>query len=206
MEQKAIRAQLNPHFFFNALNSINRFILDNDQQNASRFLQNFSGLMRKTLENSEEMFITIEDEIGFLRDYLSLEQLRFKNAFQFEFIVDEEIEEDFVKIPTMLLQPYVENCIKHGVAGLENGEIVIRFTLVNQDRILCVVEDNGRGRSSSENKGHQSMGTRLLKERMKSLKEQFNLDFAVKVIDLKNSDKLACGTRVEVELPTEYGV
>lgn len=197
MEQKALRAQLNPHFFFNSLNSINKFIIDNDAENASNFLFKFSSLMRKTLENSEESFITIEDEVAYLKDYLSLEQLRFNNSFTFEIKVDEKIEDDFIKIPTMMLQPYLENCIKHGINGLENGLIRIAFKALGEDQISCIIEDNGKGRSESKSE-HKSMGTSILKARIKVFNEENNLKFTSKIIDLKDNENKPIGTRVEL--------
>lgn len=200
MEQKALRVQLNPHFFFNSLNSINKFIVENDAENASLFLFKFSSLMRKTLENSEESFITIEEEVKFLNDYLSLEQLRFNDSFEFRIIIDEELEDDFVKIPTMMLQPYIENSIKHGVNGFENGRIEVRFQLVEDEAVLCIIEDNGAGVSESKS-NHKSMGTSILENRIKILKEQYKLDFDVKRIDLKSDSDTSSGTRIELLIP-----
>ena len=202
MEQKAIRSQLNPHFFFNALNSIQKFIVENDQERASSYLQSFAGLMRKTLENSEEIFIPLEDEISFLKDYLALEQLRCNDCFEFKFIVDEEIEEDFQKIPPMLLQPYVENAVKHGVSGLKDGVITITFELLEDASMLCIIQDNGNG--IKEKKGlatHKSMATKLLNERVAALKDQFKLDFKIQTISQANTALHRTGTRVEVHIP-----
>lgn len=199
MEQKALRAQLNPHFFFNSLNSINKFITDNDAKNASKFLFQFSSLMRKTLENSEESFITIEDEVAYLKDYLALEQLRFDFSFNFEIKVTQEIEDDFVKIPTMMIQPYVENCIKHGINGVENGLIKIVFKGEGKDKILCTIEDNGNGRSERLSK-HKSMGTVILQNRLKILKEEFKLDCSVQIVDLYDKNKKQNGTKVDLLL------
>ena len=202
LEQKAIRAQLNPHFFFNALNSIQKFIVDNDEENATRYLQSFSGLMRKTLENSEEMFISLEDEIAYLKDYLTLEQLRCNNSFQFEFIIDEEIEDDFVKLPTMLLQPYVENAIKHGINGLKDGLVVINFCLDVNENLLCTIQDNGKGiKQKSKTVKHKSMATKLLQKRILALEEQFQVAFQINTLDLSEQNKSKTGTRVEVLIP-----
>jgi LytS/YehU family sensor histidine kinase len=200
MEQKALRAQLNPHFFFNSLNSINKYIVDNDSENASNFLFKFSSLMRKTLENSEESFLTIEEEVEFLNDYLSLEQLRFNNSFKFDIIIDKGIEDDFVKIPTMMIQPYIENSIKHGFNSIKDGMIKVEFQLNEDDSILCIIEDNGSGRVISQS-SHKSMGTNILENRIKILKEQYQLDFHIKTIDLKSKNKIVQGTRIELLIP-----
>ena len=201
VEQKALRTQLNPHFFFNALNSINRYILENDTESASRFVNSFSNLMKRTLENSEQSFISVEDEIAYLQDYLSIEQLRFKNTFHFSINVGEEIDVKTIKIPAMMLQPFIENSIKHGVGGLQNKNITVDFILQNDAKLLCIVEDDGRGRVVKSKNKHKSMGTRLLDERIAILKEQLQLDFSINTIDLINNQKEAIGTRVEVLLP-----
>ena len=200
-EQKAIRAQLNPHFFFNSLNSIQKFIVEHDTKNASKFLLKFGGLMRKTLENSEEQFITVEDEILFLTDYLDLEQMRFNNSFQFKFEIHKDVEQEMCSIPTMLLQPYVENCIKHGINGIENGLIMVSFEPADNGRIKCAVQDNGKGRANSKGSEHKSMGTKLLEERLVALQEQYKLACSIETIDLIDESKTPNGTRVEVTVP-----
>lgn len=201
-EQKAIRAQLNPHFIFNSLNSINKFILSHDIDKASSFLQRFSSLMRKTLEHSELGFISLDEECSFLNEYLLLEQMRFNNAFRYQITIDEEIESDFVRIPTMLIQPYVENCVKHAMVGLVNGQISIHFKHGDNDSLRCIVEDNGKKKGVKTNENHHSMSTNLLENRLHVLKELYKVDFKVKSIKRSNIDPKQTGTRVEIDLYT----
>ncbi len=212
LQLKALRAQMNPHFVFNALNSVQHFITSDDPTLAAKYLAQFAVLMRQSLEYSDLEIISLEKELEFLRNYLEINvNLRFENKLEYEILVDEEIEEDIYGVPTMIIQPYVENSIEHGIRPKQNGLIKIEFKLKDEDTLLCVVEDNGVGRQKARQlqeknkdwKSHRSLGTKITQERLEILQ---NNEVAgketVKIIDLTDPHSgEALGTRVEVLVP-----
>jgi|GEM_PF-1600275 len=203
-QQMALRAQMNPHFIFNALNSIHDQILHHNKKSAAHHLTRFSELMRTILENSESASLSIEKEVEFLTKYLRIEQLRFGHNFTFEIRMDTEIEEDVMKIPTMVIQPYVENAIIHGVRKVKEGRIEIGFSLLNDDTIQCIITDNGKGINASKNhstKKHKSMSTKISRTRLENLSKQFKRNMSVKTFDCSNEPKSLIGTKVLVTLP-----
>lgn len=212
LQGRALRAQMNPHFIYNALNSIQHFITTDESETATRYLAQFARLMRQSLNNSDTESISLENDIDFLYNYLSLNQkLRFGDNLKFEIEVDEEIEEDIMNVPAMIVQPYVENAIEHGLRPKNGGLIRISYTMVNDNVIKCVVEDDGVGRAytsiikkADHNfKDHQSMGTNITEKRLSILHQgQFDSDTFVKTIDLiDETTGLPCGTRVEILIP-----
>jgi tetratricopeptide (TPR) repeat protein len=212
LQLKALRAQMNPHFVFNALNSIQNFITSNDGTLAAKYLAQFAHLMRQSLEYSELEIISLEKEIEFLRNYLEInEKLRFENKLYYEINVDEEIEEDIYGVPTMIVQPYVENAIEHGLRPKKDGLVKVDFTLKDENTILCVIEDNGVGRERARQlqeanpsyRNHRSLGTKITQQRLEILLKSKNRDDnAVNIIDLKDEiTGRASGTRVEVLIP-----
>jgi tetratricopeptide (TPR) repeat protein len=212
LQLKALRAQMNPHFMFNALNSIQNYITSNETTSAAKYLAQFARLMRQSLDYSELEIISLEKEIEFLKNYLDInEKLRFENQLKYEIIVDEEIEEDIYGVPTMIIQPYIENAIEHGIRSRQNGLITVTFRLKDDETILCVIEDNGIGREKAklhqENnpkfKNHKSLGTKITQERLEILlKSKNRQENVVSIIDLKdNMTNEALGTRVEILIP-----
>ena len=206
LQLKALRAQMNPHFMYNALNSIQHFITLHDSASAAKYLAKFANLMRKSLEYSDLEIISLEKEIEFLRDYLIInEKLRFEDLLKFEIVVDEEIEEDIIGVPTMIIQPYVENAIEHGLRSRKKGLVKIEFTFQDEDTILCIVEDNGIGRKKARElqlkdqayQNHKSMGTSITEKRLQLLHNQTSNKVFVKTIDLEKPS----GTRVEISIP-----
>ena len=206
MERKALRLQMNPHFIFNALDSISSFIFKKDQKQAVRYLNNFAKLMRLTLESSMEHIHPVETEVSILKNYLELEKLRFGNTFDYQIEVDEELDFD-VGLPPMLVQPHVENAILHGLKPKgEGGHLHLSFTL--QGPFLCVVvEDNGIGRkqakSNPQKAGHRSMATQINKDRLKLLQSSIGEKIDLKIIDKYADDGTALGTRVVIQLPAQ---
>jgi LytS/YehU family sensor histidine kinase len=211
LEQKAMRLQMNPHFIFNALNSIQSLIGTGDETKARYFLAKFSRLMRQILDNSRKTEITLEEEISTLENYLLIEQ--FCNGGRFEYTVemDKNMESDFINIPPMLIQPFVENAIKHGMKGKtdkdDKGQINLKF--VETGGVLkCVIEDNGIGRKAAEeiNKAsketyHTSAGLSVTEDRLR----KFDVGGTIKpleIIDLYKDGK-ATGTRVIIRLPID---
>ena len=211
LQLKALRAQMNPHFMYNALNSIQNYITSNEVTSAAKYLAKFAQLMRRSLEYSDLEIISLEKEIEFLEEYLHLnEKLRFENRLNYEIIIDEEIEEDILGVPTMIIQPYVENAIEHGLRTKKDGLIRVLFFLYDEDTILCVVEDNGIGREKAHQlrlqdpqyQNHRSRGTSITEERLEILRNSKGKEPFVKTIDLKDEQTgEASGTRVEIMIP-----
>lgn len=208
-EMKALRAQMDPHFLYNTMNSINAFILQNDRIKASRFLTDFSVLIRKILDLSKEEMITIEQEEDILRGYLEMESLRFNN-FDYDIIVDDDIDPYDTLIPTMILQPFLENAILHGIKNKTNGrgKILIKFEPDGKDFLKCILEDNGVGRLKSaeinkdnRSKSHVSKGMSITNDRIDILNYQRTLKTSLLIEDLITDDNQPAGTRVTIRMP-----
>jgi len=202
--QKALRLQMNPHFIFNSLNSIQSYILTHDVEKAVQYLGKFSQLMRLILTNSANKYIPIKEEIKSITHYLDLEKLRFENKFEYRIIADKEIDQEFVEIPPMIVQPYIENAIIHGLLHKPTkGKIEIDFK-IDGDKVICTVFDNGVGREKSmeiyKQSGlkRKSRGMLITKARLEILNRQSEDDFSVKVHDLKNKKDQPVGTKVEL--------
>jgi ligand-binding sensor domain-containing protein len=202
MEQKALRLQMNPHFIFNAMNTVQALIAKKDEKAARYYLAKFSKLMRKVLENSRNTLITIHDEIEALENYLNLEQLSNEGKFDYEIIVDENIQTDAYGIPPLLLQPFAENSIVHGLKELQHrGKITIKFEW-KETFIECSVSDNGRGRLAAKEVRHQkssyhkSTALVLTQERLASLSDDLQVK-SFEIIDMKKPS----GTKVILRIP-----
>lgn len=208
-EQIALRAQMNPHFIFNSLNSIQRFVLKNDSIAAYQYLEKFSKLIRSILENSQLKKINIEEELQSIKLYLEIESLRFDNKFFYEINVDVSVPSDY-KIPTMLLQPFVENAIWHGLLPKEdksNLRLNISVFRINQFIIFEII-DNGIGREKSKEMTDSfaykksSLGTKITEERIQSLNfSNLNQSISFEIIDLYEQEK-ATGTKVVLKIDT----
>ncbi len=204
LEATALRAQMNPHFIFNALNSIQNFILKNEKKVAQDFLIKFSRLIRNVLEFSKSDFITVADEIQTLDLYIQLEKLRAADRFTYVIEVDPGISEHAL-IPSMILQPFIENAILHGLIPKSDGEGLLRISLQSQSgNIKCTIEDNGIGRiKSAEIKSkklnyHKSMGLSVTSERLDLLKRENHFNATCNVEDLKDEEGTVAGTRVTI--------
>ncbi len=210
IEQRLLRTQMNPHFIFNSLNSINSFITDNNPDSAQLFLSKFARLMRYILNNSRETMIPVEDEINTLQLYMELEQLRFDNKFDFKININDDIDTEYTFIPPMLIQPFVENAIIHGIgAKEEKGNIFVEIKKYD-NIILCSVEDDGIGREKAMQKKkiagtkkHKSLGMQVTKERLDILDEKYGNNISFTFIDKKTENGKAAGTRVEIRIPYE---
>ncbi len=201
---KSLRSQMNPHFIFNALNSVNTFIATNDERTANRYLTDFSLLMRAVLENSEQDFIPLEKEIELLRLYVQLEHFRFQDKFDYTIEVDPEINVNEYMIPPMLLQPYVENAVWHGLRyKSEKGLLTINFQNVASDTIEIIISDNGIGRKKSEElktqnqKLQKSKGMGNIKKRIAILNKMYKDKVDVFITDLEENSE---GTKVKLTL------
>jgi two-component system, LytTR family, sensor kinase len=205
--QANLRQQMNPHFIFNTLNSIQYYMYQHDKLATNNYLTKFSSLMRKVLENSQHTSVPLRDELDALNLYLELEMIRFKGKFDYYISVDEEIDTILYKVPTMLIQPYVENSICHGLMpGAGKGFIKIDLKLENK-YISCTIEDNGIGREAALEKkrksesNHNSLGTQIVTSRLDLVNALYGTSLKTIYIDLKNEKGEAEGTRVEIQIP-----
>jgi tetratricopeptide (TPR) repeat protein len=206
-ELKALKAQMNPHFIFNALNSIQDYIVLNQKNLASDYLGKFADLIRNYLHFSNTGFISITDEIHNLNLYLELEKLRFEEQLEYTFKIDETVNFETINIPTMLIQPYVENALKHGLLHKkENRKLMISISKIANTIIECIIEDNGIGREKSKeiNKKreahHKSFALKATTERLELLNYGREKKIGVTIIDLKE-DEHAIGTKVVLKIP-----
>ncbi|RAV99980.1 tetratricopeptide repeat protein [Pseudochryseolinea flava] len=205
---KALRAQINPHFMFNCLNSINRMIVRGDNENASIYLKKFSKLLRLIVENGEENRVSLDNELTLIESYIQLEELRFKNKIGYEISIDEGIARESTFLPPMILQPFVENSIWHGLMNKKDDEAgKIKIAVREEDEtLLCMIEDNGVGRDKSREfkedipgKTH-SVGINITEERLKLISRE-RLNQWIKIVDLRDGGNEAIGTRVEIRIP-----
>ncbi|HMH22861.1 MAG TPA: histidine kinase [Puia sp.] len=196
----ALQAQMNPHFIFNALNSIKRMILDNENRNASRYLGKFAQMIRLTLNHSKETFVTLQETIEYLHAYLDMEQLRFGSSFSYAIEKDANMDEEDISIPTLMIQPLAENAIWHGLMHKDGDKkIMIRFIqMVNM--VTCSIEDNGIGIRKSEKmqqgntRPHVGLGN--LRNRIKIMNEKYDMNCLLDIIDLSDKDPDLTGTKV----------
>lgn len=198
-ELKALRSQMNPHFIFNSLNSIGDYMLKNDTQSASDYLSKFAKLMRLTLENSEKKEILLSEDISLLKTYMDIERKRFQHRFNYIISVDETIDTEDILVPPMILQPFIENSIIHGLSQQdESGFITISFK-ANDNMLICSVDDNGVGRSQNHTNNFQkkSMGMAITKSRIEIINKLRQTHGDLKIIDKTK------GTRIEVSLPMQ---
>lgn len=207
-----LSAQMNPHFIFNALSSIQYYILEEDTESSINFLSDFSKLMRMTLENSRFPSINVTSEVEYLNQYLKLEKFRHRNNFEYSIFVDANIEDEYTFIPPMFLQPFIENTIIHGLSNKEQaGKISISLYLVKGGKIKCIIEDNGVGRKKArelkylkEQPSHESRSLGITEKRIELLEMIYEDDFKINIIDLYNESGNSSGTRVEVVIPAEF--
>jgi ligand-binding sensor domain-containing protein len=208
MEHIALQGQMNPHFIFNCLNSIQQYIFDHEFPEANKYLTGFSRLIRSTLSNSSKSFVPLTLEIDYLATYLSLEKLRFKEKMDYSIEVDPSVDSDILVIPPMLIQPYIENSMRHGLRHKKNGKgyISVRFMMTG-GRLTIAVEDNGIGRKkaagfrTSEHIEYQSKGMSLTAERVRMMNEKYKNGISIEVIDLGDDKGEPCGTRVVMQFP-----
>jgi ligand-binding sensor domain-containing protein len=205
-ERKALRLQMNPHFVFNALDAISGFIFNNEPKEAVRYLTSFAKLMRLTLESSRESVVPLFNELQLLKNYIELEELRFNHSFTHMINVAEEIDTYETNIPPMLLQPFVENAILHGLRNREGdgGFLLIDFKRVD-NRLLVTIEDNGVGRQKTAElnakRGKTSLATSITAERIDLLSKSLGQPVSLTILDLTNESGQPSGTRVTISFP-----
>lgn len=207
LEMQLFRTQMNPHFFFNALYSIQNYMLTNNALQSSRYLGKFARLARAILEGNAQPFVPVEKELSILEDYLSLEQLRFEDKFTYNIYCDEEIAANY-QIPTMVLQPFIENAIIHGLAKTKyDGVINVNIDIEkNTSRLVATIDDNGTGiqpkdESAEQKAEKKSMALALTKKRLELLSAQYKNDFHFEITDKKLINTNDSGVKVVVYLP-----
>ena len=210
LEMQALRAQMNPHFIFNSLNSINRFILQNNKAQASEYLTKFSRLVRMILQNSQAPLISLESELEALQLYLDLEALRFDNHFSYKISFSEDLDIEILKVPPLIIQPYAENAIWHGLMHKEEkGQLDIEVAQ-HGNHLLLKITDDGIGRkqagelASKSATRHKSMGLKITADRITILHRWNGNDSPVTINDMVNADGSAAGTEVIIKIPVLY--
>lgn len=205
LELKALKAQMNPHFLFNALNNIQSSIFLEGIEKANLIFIKFSNLLRSTLDIVNKDAITLFDELNYIKSYLELEQLRLKNTLEVNYIIDDEINLSKVKIPVMLIQPIIENALLHGLSPkVKDKKIVFEINKINQDSILITIQDNGVGRDFYKNKPdkekRKSYATKIITERLKILRTLHKLHYDLEILDLYENEN-PTGTKVLLTIP-----
>ena len=205
LEHIALQSQMNPHFIFNCLNSIQQYIFDQDIYHANKFITGFADLIRATLHHSAQSSISLEDEINYLSAYLSLEKLRFKEKMNYSIEIDPAINGKTISIPPMLIQPYVENSIRHGLRHQTDGKGHIKIQIRSAaDELSVIIDDNGIGREkarqykTSEHIEYQSRGMSLTADRVRLINAIHGDSIRIEITDLKDDEGRALGTRVAI--------
>jgi frataxin-like iron-binding protein CyaY len=207
LKLQALRSQMNPHFIFNSLNSIQYYINGNEKKQANRYLTKFAKLMRLILDNSKSPQVTLEKDLEAVQLYVEMEQIRFEGRFEFEVSVDPTVNPTEIQIPPMLIQPYVENCIIHGFTQLKrSGMIKINLNLKGRELLQCIIQDNGIGRKAAQEikekkrKIHQSAAMGITQGRLETLQTKYKEELTIKIEDLYHLNE-PMGTRVILTIP-----
>ena len=210
LESKALRAQMNPHFIFNAMNAVQRYISRNDALKAGHYLAKFSRLVRLNLELSRQSTVVLQDELDALELYIEFERSRFRDKMTFVLDIDEELDITGLLIPPMLVQPLIENAIVHGLGPKEGeGTIIIRFSATSKSTLVVTIEDDGVGRKAkkraavSDEPEHQSHGVQITMERLRAHRHKRMGDAVITYTDLTHPDGSPAGTRVQMTVPCE---
>jgi ligand-binding sensor domain-containing protein len=206
LETRVIKAQMNPHFIFNSLNSIQQFILSSDNDNAYKYLVKFSKLVRRLLESNTSPNTLLEDEINALRGYIEIEAMRFREAFEYEIRMEEGLSAQAIVIPHMLIQPFIENAIWHGLLNKKGDrKLTVSFKPNSDNSLICVVDDNGVGRkfrkSEFELNGKRSLAIDFISERLKLISEVTNISCGFTIKDNVDEQENALGTTVTIIIP-----
>ena len=208
LEQTMLRSQMNPHFLFNSLNSIKHYIINNEQKNAVHYLNKFSKLVRRILEASSARETSLSEELETAALYMGIENIRFSNEIEFKVQLEDDVDSDRIRIPSLILQPFLENALWHGLSS-KKGEkkIGIHVQRLNRDMIQIDITDNGVGRAASEKLKEsrvlkrKSLGIDITKERLQNFAKDYQHAFAIHIQDLEENGK-ALGTRIELQIPT----
>lgn len=204
----ALRSQMNPHFIFNALNSIKHYIINNEPKNAAHYLTKFSKLIRKILEASDIKEIALNEELETTQLYVTIENIRFSNEINFKINIDKKINISTIKVPPLILQPFLENAIWHGLSSKKNNKkILISIIKFDKNHLQISIEDNGIGRKAAaiikaeKTINRKSVGINLTKERLTNFVKNYTNKFSIVYKDLEDKNKKATGTKVIIKIP-----
>jgi LytS/YehU family sensor histidine kinase len=208
LEQLSRKAQMNPHFIFNSLNSIQQYVMDADVAGANKFISGFSRLIRQTLDFSSKPEISLEEELDYLTNYLEIEKTRLEDAFSWKVNIDKNVDPTFYYIPPMILQPFVENSVRHGLRFRRDkaGIVTISVKLEN-DYLVCILEDNGIGRKAAQQYksvspiNYQSKGLSLTADRIEMFNQEHARKISMRIEDLEDTFQNPLGTRVTIYFP-----
>ena len=208
LEQLSRKAQMNPHFIFNSLNSIQQYVMDADVAGANKFISGFSRLIRQTLDFSSRPEISLEEELDYLTNYLDIEKTRLENAFAWEVQIDSTVNPADYYIPPMILQPFVENSVRHGLRFRKDkaGKVIISVKR-HKDHLICILEDNGVGRKAALHYksispiNYQSKGLSLTADRIEMFNKEHEQKISMHIDDLEDEAQNALGTRVTISFP-----
>ncbi len=203
LQQQVLRAQMNPHFIFNVLGSIQNFMMQNDLRKASGFLSNFASLTRATLNNSTAETISLADEINMLKTYIELEKMRNPIKFDYEIVTQEDLESDFIQIPPMMIQPFVENAIKHGFKNIDRPGFLRLQIADKSESVEFIIEDNGTGLQEKEDTGkkHQSMAMTIFEKRRKLIQQKYKRNFNFTMLNLVDTNPELSGVKITIHIP-----
>lgn len=206
LEQTALRAQMNPHFIFNCLNSVQRFIISNDAEGANEYLSTFANLIRQTLENSGKKLIPLKDELRYLETYIKMEQLRSNNKFDYQITISPEIDQTETSIPNMIVQPYIENSIHHGMIHPNGRKGLIKLDISQNNKLNFVIDDNGTGIKNKNAKQlnrdeHNSMGGAITEKRIDIYNSLHQDKIELEVFDKSATESQETGTIVILKFP-----
>ncbi|HYG53271.1 MAG TPA: histidine kinase, partial [Flavobacteriales bacterium] len=205
-EMQALRSQMNPHFIFNSMNSIQHYVLSNDPLNANKYLSKFSKLMRNVLEHSRLEQVSLEQELETIRTYLEIESLRFEDKFSWHIQLAANVVPEMLFVPPMIIQPFIENALWHGLMA-QKGEQKLIVNIYTGSEQLCIeVEDNGVGREASTQfnagrKKNESLGMKITKERLDLLENFHNVKAEAVIVDKFKTDNTSGGTKAIVKIP-----
>ena len=207
VKMNALQAQMNPHFIFNSLNSIDASIVRNDTKKASEYLNDFSRLIRLILQNSRSAYVLLEDDLEALQLYVKMEQIRLKYSFDFQLNISPSVQQEIIEIPPMMLQPFVENAIWHGLSALEKrGRVDVSISR-HTNHLVTSIEDNGIGRVAAKKMKEakkikrKSMGMSITTERLDMMNALYGSKNQIEILDLYDSERKASGTRVIIKIP-----
>ena len=207
---KALRSQMNPHFIFNSLNSIKLYIINNEKENAVYYLNKFAKLIRKILEASMVKEISLKEELETSELYMNIENIRFSNEIDYSLDIDPKVNISTIKVPSLILQPFLENALWHGLSSKEGDKkITIVIRPINRNSVRICIEDNGIGRAASAKINNQkftkgkSLGITITKDRLADFSKAYTSDFKIAIKDIRDKEKKVAGTQVIIDVPTE---
>ena len=213
LEQDMLRSQMNPHFIFNSLNSIKLYIINNEKENAVYYLNKFSKLIRKILVASSEKEISLEDELDTMKLYMNIENIRFSNEIDFEIKIDDNINTANIKVPSLILQPFLENALWHGLSSKKDDKhILLHVYRTDDDFVTITITDNGIGRKEAHKINQdkllkrKSVGIAITKARLANFSKGYTNDYRIDIEDLYDDNQNALGTKVIVEIPTRSNI